>query len=170
MTSSETFSACFDAIEIDPARAPSPAAIDAALAACAPQQAPGFYLLDDARGRFVVDRAWGLISLRDEATLERERGQVHPVRLQVVEPSGNMYEITLRLAVDGMVPQLVGSGLAESRPAPQTVWSAYVAFHTAPAGAAHRALSALHFDDSTCVLALPEAPPLALSANAAWAI
>ncbi len=36
---------------------------------------PGFYLLDDCGGRFVVDRDFGLVSLKDASLLEaRARG------------------------------------------------------------------------------------------------
>jgi hypothetical protein len=72
------------------------------------RDAPGFYLIDDAHGRFVVDPAFGFISLRDEATLESERGQVFVARLRVVEPSGEEYTLDMRLKITGRVPQMLG--------------------------------------------------------------
>jgi|GEM_PF-1885821 len=106
----DPFSDSFDSIEIDPAHAPSAAAIDRALAFCAPQddEAPGFYLIDDAQGRFVVDRDTGIISLRDDAILATERGQTHGARLRVVEASGRNYAMTLSLCITGRVPQIAG--------------------------------------------------------------
>ncbi|MBI3439236.1 MAG: hypothetical protein HY054_11420 [Proteobacteria bacterium] len=106
----DPFSAFFDSVEIDPAKKPSSETIERALAMCAPQEnpeAPGFYLLDDAGGRFVIDRDWGMISLSDDAILERERGAIHVARLRVIEQSGERYEIDLKLRLTGRVPQLV---------------------------------------------------------------
>jgi hypothetical protein len=111
----DPFALKFDSIEIDPARAPSLAAIDHAFAlaaptAAAPEQAPrpGFYLLNDAGGRFVVDRDIGIISVKDDALIAAEHGSVHCVRMRVVEPSGAIYELDMRLRVTGRVPQMVG--------------------------------------------------------------
>lgn len=81
------------------------------MAICAPGEdpdGPGFYLVDDADGRFVVDRDFGVVSLKDAPTFEDARGQVHAVRLNVREPSGLVYDLTLQLRVSGMVPQVVG--------------------------------------------------------------
>jgi hypothetical protein len=133
----DQFAQSFDAIEIDRRRAPSPAAIDCALAACA-HEAPGFYLADDAGGRFVVDREFGVVSLRDEALLAAERGQVHDVRLRVVESTGDSYLLDLKLRVTGIVPQMVGAedfGFGEpgmiappaAPPAPPVAWTAFAA-------------------------------------------
>ena len=72
------------------------------------RDAPGFYLLDDAGGRFVVDPDFGFASLRDEATLQTERGAVHLARLRVVEPSGEEYVLEMRLKITGRVPQMLG--------------------------------------------------------------
>lgn len=105
----DPFSARFDSIEIDPARAPSKEAIEQAMAAIAPAEAPGFYLLDDAGGRFAIDREMGVITLKDEATLTRERGEVHGARLKVIEPSGASYEMELKLRITGHVPQMLGA-------------------------------------------------------------
>jgi hypothetical protein len=136
MTSSDAFCSAFDAIEIDRASAPSPAAIEAAMAICAPADRLGFYLLDDGGGRFEIDREWGLISLRDESLLERERGQIHEARLRVVEPSGATYELTLRLRISGRVPQVVGEedsqttshqNLTPTPDIPPLAWTDYTA-------------------------------------------
>lgn len=111
----DPFALKFDSIEIDPTRAPSAAAIEHALALCAPSAAtpdletPGFYLIDDAGARFTVDRDMGVVSLLDESLLTTERGGVHGVRLRVVEPSGHCYELSMRLRITGRVPQMVGA-------------------------------------------------------------
>ena len=122
----DSFAAAFDTIEIDRSSAPSPAAIEAAMAMCAPSDQPGFYLLDDCGGRFVVDREWGLISLHDEALLERERGRIHGVRLRVVEPSGTAYELALRLRISGRVPQIVSEEDNQPTPTPNLPAFAWV--------------------------------------------
>jgi hypothetical protein len=109
-----------------------------ALAYCASPQtgldAPGFYLLDDAGGRFVVDRDWGVISLRDESVLEKEHGAIHVARLRVVEQSGETYELDLKLRMSGRVPQLVSEdALADEADeddainVPRIHWTRYVA-------------------------------------------
>ena len=109
----DPFAQSFDSIEID--RAPSPLAIESAFAALAPTAAapengqPGFFLLDDANGRFIVDREIGVVMLRDETLLTRERGAVYPARLRVVEPSGASYDLDLKLRITGRVPQVLGS-------------------------------------------------------------
>mgnify|MGYP003394165478 CR=1 FL=1 len=131
----DAFAAAFDTIEVDRASAPSPAAIASAMAMCAPADQPGFYLLDDASGCFAVDREWGLISLRDETLLERERGQIHAARLRVVEPSGTAYELALRLRISGRVPQVVSEEDDETAAAaptstpnlPALAWADYAA-------------------------------------------
>ncbi len=106
------------------------------MAMCAPADQPGFYLLGDAGGRFVVDREWGLISLRDESSLEHERGQIHDARLRVVEPSGTVYELALRLRISGRVPQVVSEDsdlaspehqTAAAASAPTLAWTEYAA-------------------------------------------
>jgi hypothetical protein len=114
-TPHDPFSARFDAIEIDPARAPSHAAIDHALSFAAPTAAApdlanaGFYLIDDAGGRFTVDRDFGVVSLKDESLLTRERNTVYAVKLRVVESSGSSYDLDLQLRLTGHVPQVVGA-------------------------------------------------------------
>jgi hypothetical protein len=126
-SSLDSFAAAFDSISIEPARARD-------------DDAPGFCLLDDANGRFVVDPEIGVVSLADEALLESERGAVHGVKLRVVEPSGLSYEMDLRLRLTGRVPQMVGgeeyaAALAAAppgapeRPAPRAasavIWTRY---------------------------------------------
>jgi hypothetical protein len=117
---------------------PSPAsseAMDRSLAFCgSPQEAldvRGFYLLDDADGRFVVDRDWGVISLRDETVLEKERGAIHAARLRVVEQSGESYELDLKLRLSGRVPQLVSEEAFDQDSkevnVPRIHWTRYVA-------------------------------------------
>jgi hypothetical protein len=107
----DPFSAFFDSVEFDPSTKPTPEAIERAIAFCGPPlqgaETPGFYLIDDAGGRFVVDPLMGVISLRDDAILERERGAIHVARLMVVEQSGERYELDLKLRLSGRVPQLV---------------------------------------------------------------
>jgi hypothetical protein len=111
----DPFTQSFDSIEIDPARAPSKDAIERALAMCAPTAAapdfatPGFHLADDAGGRFIIDREFGVVSLKDEALLERERNAVYAVRLHVVEVSGLSYDLDLKLRLTGRVQQVVGA-------------------------------------------------------------
>jgi len=118
----DPFAQSFDSIEIDPARTPSQAAIESAFEAMAPREelltpsaaapefaSPGFYLLADADGRFVVDRDMGVVSLADDTLLEREPGAVHGVRMRVVEQSGAAYELEMQLRVTGHVPQMVGA-------------------------------------------------------------
>jgi hypothetical protein len=106
-----SFSQEFDSIEID--AAPLREAIESAMTIAAPADdallAPGFHLLDDAGGRFVIDRDIGVISLADEALLERERGAVHAVHMRVIEPSGASYDLDMKLRITGRVPQMVGA-------------------------------------------------------------
>ncbi|MEZ5959320.1 MAG: hypothetical protein R3C30_02685 [Hyphomonadaceae bacterium] len=98
----------FDAV--DPAEAPTRQAIENAMAHVAPrEEKPGFYLLDDANGRFAVDREIGVVTLADETLLQSERNAVHGVRLRVVEPSGATYELDMQLRITGRVPQMLGA-------------------------------------------------------------
>ena len=109
----DPFAQKFDSIDVDAARSPSAAAIDRAMEIAAPRaeafETPGFYLLDDAGGRFTVDRDFGVVSLADETLIVTERGQVHRVELKVVEASGATYNMEMRLRVTGRVPQMVGA-------------------------------------------------------------
>jgi hypothetical protein len=125
----------FDSSDFNPNSKASSEAIDRTLAFCgAPQEAldaPGFYLLDDADGRFVVDRDWGVISLKDETVLEKEHGAIHVARLRVVEQSGETYELDLKLRLTGRVPQLVPEEAfnedGEEVSVPRIHWTRYVA-------------------------------------------
>ena len=173
----DSFAAQFDSIEVDPARMPSQQALAAALAACATPDGPGFYLLDDANGRFVVDREFGMVMLRDEALLERERNTIHRVRLRVIEASGQSYDLDLKLRLTGAVPQVVGH---EEEAAARGPWASFFAgrdanaptppvFEAAPfaillASALPAAFTAM------ATLTLRETPPAPAPRNAAWAI
>ncbi len=121
----DPFAQKFDSIDISAGAA---SAYEQALALSAPSAAapetspPGFYLLNDANGRFVIDRDLGIVSLRDAALLASENGAVHGVRMRVVENSGESYELDMQLRITGMVPQMVGAedftfGAAAPRPA-----------------------------------------------------
>lgn len=109
----DPFAQKFDSIDVDATRSPAAAAFDRAMEIVAPRAAafetPGFYLLDDAGGRFIVDRDFGVVSLVDETLIVTERGQVHRVQLKVVEASGATYDMEMRLRVTGRVPQMVGA-------------------------------------------------------------
>lgn len=117
-TPRDPFSDAFDSIQIDPAKAPSAEAFDRAMSYYAPmvssaaapdRETPGFYLINDADGRFVVDRDTGVVSLRDESILESEMGQIHAAQLRVVESTGHIYTLDLSLRLTGRVPQMAGS-------------------------------------------------------------
>lgn len=118
----DPFSQKFDSIEVDPANTPAREAIESAMAQVAPRDelltasaaapelpSPGFYLLDDANGRFAVDRDLGVVTLADESILQTERNTIHAVRLRVIEPSGATYELDMQLRITGRVPQMVGA-------------------------------------------------------------
>ncbi len=134
MSTPTPFAEAFDAI--DPARADR-AAIARATAHAAQPQEPGFYLLDDCGGRFVVDHTLGVVSLRDESVLAAERGGVHMAKLCVIEPSGARYELEMKLRLTGLVPTMAGAeefdflAAAPRRDAPAQApsvsWSAYAA-------------------------------------------
>jgi hypothetical protein len=130
-TPPDSFSESFDSIEIDRSRAPSPEAIERALAHCAPRETqPGFYLRDDAGGRFIIDRNTGVIMLKDESLLERERNSVHTATLCVVEPSGAAHDLDIKLRLTGPVPHVVGAeDLFENSATapPRIAWSRYAA-------------------------------------------
>jgi hypothetical protein len=76
------------------------------------QDGPGFFLIDDAGGRFAIERETGIITLAHDDILARESGAVFGARVRVQEPSGETYELQLRLRIDGHVPQI-----AENEPA-----------------------------------------------------
>jgi hypothetical protein len=90
----DSFSERFDSIEVG----------RAALAPTA-----GFFLIDDAGGRFQIDREMGVVSLKDESLLERERFAIHVARVRVVESTGESYEMELKLRLTGVVPEMVGA-------------------------------------------------------------
>ncbi len=85
---------------LDPSHAP-----ESALS----HEEPGFYLVDDAGGRFIVDRQWGIVSVANDEVLAREPGAVHGVMLRVIEPSGASYQLPMQLRLTGRVPQMVGA-------------------------------------------------------------
>lgn len=94
----------------DPAAAPMREAIENTTTHAAPRkEQPGFYLLNDANGRFAIDREIGVVTLADESLLQSERNSVHGVRLRVVEPSGTTYELDMQLRITGRVPQMLGA-------------------------------------------------------------
>lgn len=175
MTTPDEFAQKFDAIDI--ARAPLRA------------DEPGFYLVDDAGGRFLVDREFGVVSLRDEALLERERGSVHDVKLRVVEPTGDTYVLDLTLRVTGLVPQMVGaedfrfgaSSEAAAPPSPTTAivpWTQFSpvrgrhAARSLPAQGAYGALvsTPLPASNEHVVIAFGETIPAPSPAHADWSL
>ncbi|MEZ5972257.1 MAG: hypothetical protein R3C31_10655 [Hyphomonadaceae bacterium] len=110
----DPFSQKFDSIEVDPKHTPTREAIEYAMANAAPEApseppAPGFYLLNDANGRFAIDRDMGVVTVADESILQTERNAVHTARLRVVEPSGATYELDMQLRITGRVPQMIGA-------------------------------------------------------------
>lgn len=144
----DPFSASFDSIE---PTASSRSAIDHVFdlitpsAAAPDQKAPGFYLIDDAGGRFEIDREMGIISVRDESILASERLAIHVVRMRVTERTGHSYEMDMRLRLTGRVPQMVGAEdalfdipvtEAAPVPAPETHWTRFAAVHGVTAKAA----------------------------------
>ena len=113
----DPFSQSFDSIEVDPTRAPAREAIESAMSYVGPREepklqeiaAPGFYLLDNANGRFAIDREMGVVTLADDSILQTERNAIHCVRLRVVEASGTTYELEMQLRISGRVPQMIGA-------------------------------------------------------------
>ncbi len=96
-------------IEIDPSRAPEHANAHISPYLPQPEASPGFYLLDDANGRFVIDHDMGVVKLANEDILRSERNSVHGVKLRVIEPSGLSYELEMQLRISGRVPQMIGA-------------------------------------------------------------
>ncbi|HVZ99860.1 MAG TPA: hypothetical protein VG841_06055 [Caulobacterales bacterium] len=151
--------------------------------------APGFFLLNDANGRFVVDREMGVISVASAEVLETERDSIHVVRLKVVEASGSEYELDLRLKLNGYVPQIAEAGefgelpplapIADAEPAPVpcapfTRFRAFELGRVGPLGpedAAFGALiepPALSSAASHAALALDAAIPASAARHARW--
>jgi hypothetical protein len=95
MSAPEEFTATFDNVRVEPKASSAP-------------DAPGFYLLDDCNGRFVIDRDIGVITLAHDHLLTLEAGAVHTARVLVIEMSGANYEMNMRLRMTGRVPQVVG--------------------------------------------------------------
>ena len=154
MSSPDSFAARFDSIEIGRGAASSDEALGAA-------QPPGFYMLDDADGRFVVDREFGFVSVANDEVLARDLDSVHAVALRVVEQSGDSYRLDLQLRITGRVPQMVGAedfGLA----APGAEQSAPVEAAAAPP----RAQPTLAWSHFAAALAQPGKAPLAQSRGA----
>ena len=106
MSSPDSFAERFDSIEIGRDSACSPAAFEQALAIAQP---PGFTMIDDADGRFVVDPEFGFVSVASDEVLARDMGSVHAVALRVVEQSGESYRLDLQLRITGRVPQMIGA-------------------------------------------------------------
>jgi hypothetical protein len=100
----DPFAQTFDSIKLD-----APAKADDAHAEPRGYEEPGFYLLDDAAGRFAIDRETGIVSLAHDHLMALEAGAVHPVHIHVVEPSGSTYELKFRLRMTGRVPQMAGA-------------------------------------------------------------
>lgn len=189
----DPFALQFDSITPDPALASRTLAdptLRIPLDAPAPQ-GPGFYLLDDAGGRFVIDHEMGVVSLADEGILERERDAIHVARLKVVEPSGAIYEIDLRLKLTGHVPQIAEEPASEELaalpempavtlpPAPAVAFTQFRAFefgHVDALGAEDAAFGALIAQPPlrgpapNARLALDAAPPTPGPRAAAWSL
>ena len=187
MSTPESFSAVFDAIDVAPRSFTPPAPAEEQ------EETPGFSLLDDAGGRFAIDRATGIITVLDRELLITESGARHGVHVRVVEPSGASYELRLTLRITGLVPQIFGSNenealaamardlatLIEAPPASEPVptptprfWPRLAALNEEAArfGAlvAGAALPAIEACES--LLRLTDAPPTPSSPSAAWAI
>lgn len=189
----DPFAQNFDSIEVGDARAN--AAFDHAMALAAPSaaapefDAPGFYMIDDAGGRFIVDRDFGTVSLANRATLEREHGAIYGVRLKVIERSGASYELPMQLRITGLVPQMVGAedifgapAVTAAPPRAEIAWATFSA--TQDCGGMPRALSgrgAAPFGALVCAmlpaaqvdtaqLLLDEALPAPSCRSAIWSI
>jgi len=133
----DAFALSFDSIDVDPARAPL-ALTQAGAIAAPPENEPGFYLRDNADGRFAIDRDTGLVTLADPSLSGREHNAIHRVRLHVIEQSGEHYELDLNLRVTGAVPHVVGAedlalAAAAEPVAPIAKPRRRIAFATAPA-------------------------------------
>ncbi|MBL8544435.1 MAG: hypothetical protein JNJ63_11570 [Hyphomonadaceae bacterium] len=192
MSSPDSFAERFDSIEIGRDSACSPAAFEQALAIAQP---PGFTMIDDADGRFVVDPEFGFVSVASDEVLARDMGSVHAVALRVVEQSGESYRLDLQLRITGRVPQMVGAedfGLAApgaeqsapidavaAPPQPQATleWNRFAAA-LAQAGKAPLAQTRGAFiaaplpacADGGAALSLCETAPAPFSAQAEWSL
>jgi|CXWL01.1.fsa_nt_gi hypothetical protein len=108
MSMSDDFASRFDSIAVE--KAPAFAGAPAAEVI----EGPGFSLLDDAGGRFGIERDTGIISVVHDETLATDIGATFSVTLRCVEFSGLSYEQQLRLKVTGRVPQIVGNDADEA--------------------------------------------------------
>ena len=102
MSTSEDFASRFDSISVERAVAftDAPEGDD--------PLAPGYTLLDDANGRFAIERETGIVSVLRDDTLASDAGRTFAITLRCVERSGMTYTQTLQLRVTGRIPQIVG--------------------------------------------------------------
>lgn len=114
-TPPDPFALNFDSIPVEPRRRVAMIPDEAEAFSHQPREAPsaaqepGFYLVDDCNGRFVIERDTGIVSLKDESLLAIEKGAIHPVHIRVIELSGGHYDLKLRLRITGRVPQIAGA-------------------------------------------------------------
>ncbi len=108
MSISDDFASRFDSISVENAGAfaEKPVGDD--------PLAPGYTLLDDAGGRFAIERETGIISVLHDDTLLTDAGRTFAVTLRCVERSGITYAQTFQVRVTGRVPQIVGDGANEA--------------------------------------------------------
>lgn len=142
----DAFAQEFDSITPDPSMAFR--VVDDALRVEPETCGPGFYLLDDAEGRFTIDHETGIITLAEDALLALEPGAVHHVLMRTIEQSGSEYEMRFALRITGRVPQIVSDDPEPAflPPAPEVLrldteakpplraWAAYDAFRCVAAG------------------------------------
>lgn len=105
MSMSDDFSSRFDSISVENAHLHPGAVADAPIEN---ENGPGFTLLNDAGGRFAIERETGIITVLHDETLATDAGAVFTVRLRCVEYSGLSYDQDLKLRVTGRVPLIVG--------------------------------------------------------------
>lgn len=199
-SSFDSFALHFDSIPVEPKRAGEPSSaneIEDQTAASSPLPAQGFTLIDDADGRFGIDRDTGIITLLHEHLLTSEAGAIHPVQIRVIEPSGASYELKFRLRMTGLIPQIAGAeefdalanlvcpapnlkpmraiALApapEAKPEPKpSVWPHLAATKDEAAPFGLLGIAPLpSVDLRTSDLSLSDTPPQAAPASAAWLI
>lgn len=106
----DSFALSFDSIPVEPKQAAQPApAHDIDAPHVDGPARPGFTLLDDADGRFGIDRETGIITLLHDHLLASEAGATHGVHMRCIEPSGASYELRFQLRMTGLIPQIVGA-------------------------------------------------------------
>src|ERR1700704_5503108 len=103
ISSLDPFALSFDSIRIEPKASAAHAAASPFSLTGDETSDPGFYLLDDAGGRFTIDRDTGIVTLVHDHVLQLESGAIHPVKLKVIEQSGASYELNFRLRITGRV-------------------------------------------------------------------